>query len=342
MAIYSALILVLLAGIINGSFALPTKHVYKWKFENIWLQFCIWTFLIIPWVVAYFIAPQIFTVYAKAPPVIFKVMLIGGLVFGIGQTCFAFAINMIGIGLAFVINLGLSIMLGFLLPLVIQHPGQILTPFGIITLIGCILAVIGLLLSNKAGNLHHKEQHELRSPEMPHGRLYAMGAILAIVAGLSSAGQNFAFSFTSQMQHFALHLGARPVGAATIMWPGFLLCGFIPYALYMLYLHFKNKSFKNYVAKGTGIYYLFALIMGILYYGSIVCYSKASQLIGSLGPLVGWPLFMVLIILVSNFWGWRSGEWTGCSAKVKHTMWLGLLFLVISIIVLGYSSAFHT
>lgn len=343
MAIFTALTLVFFAGIINGSFALFTKHTKKWRFENIWLQYCIWTFLILPWVVAYFLSPQIFKVYEQAPPSMIVVMVVGGLIFGVGQIGFALAIDMIGIGLAFVINLGLSIMLGFLLPLVIQHPEYVLTPFGMVTLGGCLLAIIGLMICNKAGNLRDKAKRLAKQSNGEQYRaIYGIGVILAIVAGLSSAGQNFSFSYTSQMQQFATHLGTHHVGAATIMWPGFLFFGSIPYIIYMLSLHVRNKSFVNFRAQGTGIYYLFALFMGIFYYASVILYSKASALVGTLGPLVVWPLFMALIILASNFWGWRSGEWTGCSAKVKKTLWFGLVFLILSVIVLGYSSIVHT
>jgi L-rhamnose-H+ transport protein len=47
---FVVLILILIAGIISGSFALPTKHVAKWRFENIWLQYSLWAFVILPWV----------------------------------------------------------------------------------------------------------------------------------------------------------------------------------------------------------------------------------------------------------------------------------------------------
>lgn len=339
MGISSALILIFIAGIINGSFALPTKHIPKWKFENIWLQYAFWAFVIFPWVAALFFMPQIFSVYANAPSYILWAMLLGGFVFGIGQMCFALALNMIGLGLGFVINLGLGIMLGFLLPLITQHPEQIFEPFGLITLLGGLFAVIGLLFSNHAGNMHHKEQHELLNPETKSRSMYVVGVILAILAGLSSAGQNFVFALTAPMQDLALQQGATQFGAANIVWPGFLICGFIPYALYMIGLGFKNKSFHNYVAKGTGKYYLFAIVMGLFWYGSLVFYSKAAQIIGSLGPIVGWPLFMVMIILVSSFWGWRSGEWSGSSSKVKKTLWTGLACLILAVIVLGYSSS---
>jgi L-rhamnose-H+ transport protein len=341
MDVQIALFLIFIAGLINGSFALPTKYLKIWKFENIWLNFAVWTFVILPWAVALFAVPQIFSVYADASARIIAIMLTGGFIFGIGQVCFALALNMIGFGLSFVLNLGLGIILGFLLPLIVQHPEKIMTPFGLTTIIGSLLAVIGLLLSNRAGSLHHHEQ----AKNISQGHLskhYIAGVILAVVAGVASAGQNFSFALTANMQNVAQEMGASAFGAANIMWPGFLTCGFIPYALFMIYLTTKHKTFSNFSVPGSSKYYLFALIMGLCWYGSLVFYSKATQMIGSVGPVVGWPLFMVMIILTSNFWGWRYKEWQGCSSKVKHTLWLGLAFMVFAIIVLGYSSVYHT
>ena len=163
----------------------------------------------------------------------------------------------------------------------------------------------------------------------------------AWASGLSSAGQNVAFSLTRGLQDLAVKMGAGGFAAANILWPGFLLCGFIPYALYTLHLHRKNDSFALYKEAGTAKYHGFALFMGACWYGSLVFYSKASQLIGDLGPLVGWPMFMVLIILTSSFWGWRHKEWEGCSAKALAVMKGGLALLVLSILVLGYSSSLH-
>jgi len=85
MIIINALFLASFAGILNGSFALPTKFIKKWNFENIWLQYSIWAFLILPWVVAYFISPNIFKVYEATHFHYIVFMAIGGLLFGIGQ-----------------------------------------------------------------------------------------------------------------------------------------------------------------------------------------------------------------------------------------------------------------
>lgn len=339
---FMALILILIAGIINGSFALPTKHVAKWRFENIWLQYSLWAFVILPWVIAYFMVPQITSVYAEISPALFWIMVVGGLLMGVGQVCFALSMKMIGLGLGFVVNLGIGILLGFLLPLLFQHPEQIATPFGFMTLLGCLLAILGLIASHQAGKLHHKGKPIGSKSEIKPSSHYTLGVILAIIAGLSSSGQNFSFAMTAPMQQIALAKGASTVGASIVMWPGFLLCTFVPYALYMIYLNVKNKSFSCFKAEGTGKYYFFAFVMGLFWYGSLIFYSKATNLIGALGPMVGWPLFMIFIILTSNFWGWRSGEWTGSTSKVKNVMWMGLGLLILAIIVLGYSNTFHT
>ena len=333
MNMIAALSLMFIGGISSGSFALSTKYATKWRFENIWLNYALWAFVIFPWFVMLFLAPKILTIYALTPTNFILILVFGGILFGLGQTSFAAAINMIGMGLAFVINLGLGIVAGFALPLIIEHPEKILTPFGATTIFGIVMAIIGLMISNYAGKLRD------RGTEHNKTKNHTLGTLLAAFAGLSSASQNFVFSYTSSIQQAAADAGTDKLGASIIIWPLYLLCGFIPYSLYMLYLHKKNKSFNNYLLPENVKYSFFALTMGICWYGALICYSKAAQLIGALGPMVGWPMFMVLTILASSFWSWKSGEWTSSSQKAKNTMKLGLAFLLLAVIVLGYSAS---
>lgn len=336
MQIILAFLLILLAGISNGSFALPTKHVVKWQFEHIWLHFSIWGFVILPWLTMVYLVPQVFQIYAKIPIDRLLIIALGGFFFGVGQICFALALEIIGIGLGFSINLGFGIVLGFGLPFIIQHPHEIFTPFGLVILTGTILAIIGLVFSNYAGVLRDRHKLTVGPATSTAKKNHLLGVILAIVAGLSSASQNFIFAYTNSIQDLAQQMGASSFAVANIIWPGYLLCGFVPYMLYMIYLHYKNQSFKAYCQKGVGKYYLFAIVMAVFSYGSLLIYSKASQLIGKFGPIIGWPIFMVVIILTSNFWGWKYGEWENCGAKAKNTMKFGLVFFVIAVIMLGY------
>ena len=156
MNIVIALICTLVAGVANGSFALPTKNIKQWNFENIWLNYAFWSFLIIPWVIIYLLAPHVGSVYHQVPAHLIWILVIGGILFGVGQVCFAEALKMIGLGLGFVINIGLGTGLGFFLPLVIFNPGKLFTLFGLVTLIAIIFIIDGIMNWNKLGWLADK------------------------------------------------------------------------------------------------------------------------------------------------------------------------------------------
>lgn len=330
-----AILYAVIAGMINGSFALPTKHAKLWNFENIWLGFALWGFVITPWVVSLLADSRIIQIYQAAPTEILVLLITGGFLFGVGAVCFALALKSIGFGLGFLINIGLGTGLGFLVPLLVFHAEKIFTPFGVSTLVGLVFIVVGFLISYHAG---HKRDRWVQGQTMEGSSKYRLSILFAMVAGIFSAGQNFIFAMTADMQQLALAAGFNSLAAAVLIWPVFLSCSFVPYAIYMLYLHKKNHSFSLYRAPGSLRNIGFVIVMGVFWYGSVALYSESSLLIGELGPIVAWPLFMVLIILASNFWGWRHNEWEGCPAGVQRQALLSIAALVVAVLILAYSA----
>jgi hypothetical protein len=80
--------------------------------------------------------------------------------------------------------------------------------------------------------------------------------------------------------------------------------------------------------------------MGVGYWGSLVFFSKASEVIGGdLAPTIAWPLFMVFIILTSNLWSWKSREWEHAGGNAVSKMIVSLVLFVVAIVVFSYSSA---
>ena len=53
------LMLVLLGGVLNGSFAAPMKRLSAWRWENIWLVYAVTGLLILPWVIAVATVPHL-------------------------------------------------------------------------------------------------------------------------------------------------------------------------------------------------------------------------------------------------------------------------------------------
>ena len=329
-----AFLLVVLAGIINGSFALFIKFMKSWRFENIWLGYALIAFLMAPFLVGWMVNPATTLSFSEVSTPLRLLIIFGGLAFGVGQVCFAFAMTRIGIGLGFLLNIGIGTVLGSLFPLFMQHSGQLMTASSELTMVACLLIVVGLVVCYKAGHRREREQgHEVKVDFRP----YLIGVIAACIAGLFSGAQNIMFALIEPIKDLALQQGYSQLAASLVGWPLFLLFAFVPYAAYMLYLGVKNKSLSLYVTKPKPRYYLYVIVMGIFWYGSLALYSQSAQMIGQLGAIVGWPLFMVLIILTSNFWGWFKKEWKDCSRAVMTELLVGIALFLVAVVFLGIS-----
>lgn len=79
--------------------------------------------------------------------------------------------------------------------------------------------------------------------------------------------------------------------------------------------------------------------MGVLWFGSVVLYGWATLRIGSLGTVLGWPLFMVTIVLGSTLWGVVTGEWKKAGSRARVLMGSAVCVLVVAIIVLTRARA---
>ena len=55
--------LALSAGILNGSFATPTRFMNRWKWENVWALWAVLAMFVLPWTVALATVPHLFATY---------------------------------------------------------------------------------------------------------------------------------------------------------------------------------------------------------------------------------------------------------------------------------------
>lgn len=319
------------AGMMNGSFALPSKSISQWTHQKIWLHYSLWAFLIFPLLIFYFFAPTAFTVYEHASTSELSFIFLGGLLFAIGQICFAHALKTIGLGLGFVINISLGTAFGSLIPLLVQHLDHAFDVSGMLTIFAVMLIIVGVFVSYAAGS-----KRDRASQKSVNDWEYLTGVGCATIAGFFSAGQNITFSLTSRLQHVALADGVPHLLAANIIWPGFLLATFLPYALYMFFTHRKQQvefnqpfSFK---------YNFLTMLMGACWYFSLIFYSAGSLKLGVFGPIIGWALFMVSIILTANWWSWRQGEWAHTTKSIQRLALSSILILISAIMVLAYAT----
>src|SRR5215472_16224150 len=77
---------VILAGILQGVFAVPMKYASGWKYENIWLVYSFCGMVVFPWLLAAATVPELGRVYAfTSAKTLFSIAGFG-VCWGIGAT----------------------------------------------------------------------------------------------------------------------------------------------------------------------------------------------------------------------------------------------------------------
>ena len=127
------LILLIIAGAMNGSFTLPMKYTKKWAWENTWLGFASSAYLVWPWLLAFATLPHLGAVFATTSLRSLVLVEVFGLAWGLGALTFGLGVDILGIGLGFTIILGLAASAGTLIPLAVLFPAKLLQAPGLLT-----------------------------------------------------------------------------------------------------------------------------------------------------------------------------------------------------------------
>jgi L-rhamnose-H+ transport protein len=335
------ILLALVAGVVNGSFAAPTKYSKLWNWENIWAVWAIVALLVAPWALALASIPGLFSVYESAGLKPLLVIVAFGFGNGLAQICFGLGLAAIGLSLGFAIAIGLSTVLGSLGLLALLHSDMIFRPQGLTIIAGVTLILIGIVVCAIGG--HAKENSARRVEASPSEgsaprRGLAKGLVFAVLAGVLSPSTNFGLAFGEPLLARAAEQGASTMFQANVLWPPLLAATLVPYLAYCAYLWRKNHSLRLFALAGTRHYWLFGMIMGLLWTGSLALYGASATSMSTMGPILGWPLFMSVIIITSSVWGFATGEWRGAGRRAVTIMLAGILFLILGFCTVALAS----
>ena len=324
------LLLVLSGGVLNGSFAVPMKRTSVWRWENIWLVYSVIGMVILPWIWALITIPHLTQVYHLASWSTLVMVGIFGFAAGTGSMLFGLGITRLGMALGFAIILGISSALGSLLPMAILHPERLLTRAGLILIGGTLLVVLGIAFCSIAGRRRERETNA--GTETGGHSQFLVGLIICIASGIFSAMFNFAFVFGKELQDTSLSLGANPSATANSIWALSLVAGFLANGGYCVYLLRKNHTWGMFSSRqASSKDWLGGGLMGLLWYGSVACYGMGAAWLGTLGGIIGWPMFMAMIIITANLWGVITGEWAKASRGSFAYAWSGMGVLLLAI-----------
>jgi len=339
LSLYTGILLTITAAILNGNFALPLKRAKDWSWENSWALYSLVAFWIIPWGLAWSTNPRLVEAYASLSASQFFAPLLFGTGWGISQVLLGISIARVGMALTFAVVIGLSACLGTLIPLLSLDPGVFLTVKGFSVLMGIAVMVGGIYFSAKAGRereLLHKESSSVSSTRVAGKSRYGVAMAITITAGLLTPMLNYALAFGKPVLQRAVDLGASSASATNAVWVLALLGGLPVNLFYCIYLLNRNKTWHAFKAHSND--WIGAVLMGILWMGSIALYGVGTTHLGPSGAAIGWGLFSIFVVLAANVSGIITGEWRGVGLRPLRNLGTGLALLIMASVVIAWGN----
>jgi L-rhamnose-H+ transport protein len=328
-----ALFLTLVAGILGGSVLAPIKRMKQWPFQNSWALYSFWAYAVMPWAVGLATVPNLLSIYPKVSLGTKLICGALGLGWGGAVVLFGVAVNLAGLTLASAIIYGASVAVGSLTPLLISHPEQLATPEGLLILAGNAVMVSGIVLCAWAGKL--REHSGARQAEDPDSKQkFRRGLLASIVAAVLCSLFNIALAYGGEFNRLAIANGASPLNAANAQWAFTVSFGYLPNLVVSLVRLTRGREWGNY-RSGPAMHWIWPPLMGLMWIGSTALYGSAAAALGGLGPIIGWPIFMSIMILTGSLWGWLSGEWTGAPRRAVAYLAAGIAAQVAAITILS-------
>ena len=323
-------ILIIAAGMTNASFTLPLKRMRNWPWENAWL---IWTFsalVIFPLASALLTIPHLATDYMEADRILLLKICLYGMGWGMAQALFGLAVESIGVALGFSIVLGLSAAMGTLIPFIRLHPEMLLQQNGMLLISGLALIVFGVGFCALAGQ---RREQELEGRPNSRGGPFKFGLACALASGTLASMMNLGISFGGPLLRLAAYHSASPIWCANIIWPPLLAGGAVPNIVYCLYLIRKHHTPIHHRDENLFYCWLLSVLMGVLWFGGHLLYGMGISFLGTLGPTLGWPVYMSLLVVSAGLYGFLTGAWRRVTARPICLQLAGMAILCFAVFI---------
>lgn len=336
MSEWIGILFIVLGGLMQGTYFLPMKYARPWSWENIWSLYAVLALVIMPAALAAVTVPRLGHVFTMAPARDLAVVFLYGAGWGIGSVLSGVGVDYLGLALGVAVLIGIAAALGSLVPLIVLTPQLIFKTKGLMVGLSVTTLLAGVTLVGIAGKKRDASRPTAQEPGQP--RSFVTGMIICVVSGIFSGLLNLAFSFSEALAHTAKEFGAGEGGAQAFVWMVALAGGFIANGIYTFFLLSRNGTWKKFVVPHSSRGWLLGVGMAALWLGGMISYGRGAHILGQLGTIVGWPIFLASMIIFSSVWGFVSGEWTGASGDAKRFMAGGLVVLAAASVLLGITN----
>lgn len=320
----------------------PEKQVKRWSWQTYWLVQASFCWLLLPIVGALLTIPELGAVLSEAPRGAMLRSFLLGMAYGVGGTAFGIAIRYIGFSLTYAIAVGLSSVLGTLIPPLIKGTlAATLSKVGADWVVaGIVVGALGIAGTGLAGRL--KEQ-DLAGQRLGGEFNLLKGVGLSLLAGVLSAVYGFALEAGEPIADIASAHGAG-VFRGNIVYIFANTGAFLTTAVYCLHLHRRHRTLGELIELPAGpaqarlpVNFAMAALTGLFWYGQFFFYNLAHVRMGHY-KFTSWAIHMIMLVLISSVVGLVLREWRQCRRLTHATVGIALAILVVAVLLLTYGN----
>lgn len=327
-----------LGGFAGATFLLPARAIKGWAYETWWMVYVFIGLIVCPPVICAFTVPDFWNVAMSAPTPVLTRCIAFGAMWGVGGLSWGLMVRYLGIGLGLAVGCGLCAAAGTLIPPIAQgHAADLVKDASALSVLAGVFGVlVGIVFVGLAGRRKECELDQTAKRKAVAEFDFKKGMLMAVVAGVFSAGMNFGLQGAACIEEAAVASGAKvcwrgmPV-VMVVLWGGFAVS-----AVWCLWQNVKNKTLGDYAHPSLRNILLCAVI-GFIWVSQFVCTKAGEPMMGDM-KYISFAVMMASTVFFSTLIGAATGEWRGTSGKTKGLLTLGTVVLVVSFCVISIGS----
>ena len=238
-----------LGGLASGSFYVPFRRVRSWAWETYWLVGGFFSWIIVPWTLAFLMTSDFNRVLQEAPVESIFWTYLFGVLWGLGGLTFGLTMRYLGMSLGMAVALGYTAAFGTLIPPVFrgQFATEVLgTRSGLTILVGVGVCLLGIVLAGAAGVSKERELSEAQKHAAIKEFNLKKGLLLATFSGVMSACFAYGLAAGDPIKALTLRHGTPTLWQGLPVLVVLLLGGFTTNFIWCAILNFRNHTFYQY------------------------------------------------------------------------------------------------
>jgi len=293
--------------------------------------------LVVPVIAGFLLVDDFAGILSSLSSDILLPMALAALAWGIGVMLWGKAINYIGLSLGFSIFIGTVILVGSLLPFLVDE----LPPSNVFMTIlgGLAVVLVGIVANGRAGMVRQADEKEQEATASGTSAM-TTGIAIAVGGGLLATG----FSYANAAGRPAIHAAAQAAGnpewvTAVVVMFVIYVAGALFVMPYFIYQLSKKGFWGKFKTPAFGRNLLLTTVMAVLNFAASVTFAYAAYQLGAAGNTVGYAIFNTVCVAVAILTGLFTGEWVQASGKAKTFLYVGLAAMVLGVVVIAYGNS---